>query len=75
MKVSRSGYYKWLNNKEDEIDYWKNAFKKVSSALDIKLNRKSMRYVSDYISLADSIKAANRFNKEAADEFHKLFEL
>lgn len=34
-----------------------------------------MRYVSDYISLADSIKAANRLNKEAANDFHKLFEL
>ena len=67
-----------LKNKDDEIDYWKNAFKKVSNALDIKLNRKPMRYVSDYISLADSIKAANKLNKEAeeaADEFHKLFEL
>lgn len=67
-----------LKNKDDEIDYWKNAFKKVSSALDIKLNRKPMKYVSDYISLADSIKAANKLNKEAeeaADEFHKLFEL
>ena len=32
-----------LKNKDDEIDYWKNAFKKVSSALDIKLNRKPMR--------------------------------
>ena len=50
----------------------------MSDALDIKLNRKPMRYVSDYISLADSIKAANKLNKEAeaaADEFHKLFEL
>ena len=67
-----------LKNKDDEIDYWKNAFKKVSSALDIKLNRKPMRYVSDYISLADSIKATKKLNKEAedvADEFHKLFEL
>ena len=67
-----------LKNKDDEIDYWKNAFKKVSDALDIKLNRKPMRYVSDYISLADSIKAAKKLNKEAeeaADEFHKLFEL
>ena len=67
-----------LKNKDDEIVYWKNAFKKVSDALDIKLNRKPMRYVSDYISLADSIKAANKLNKEAedaADEFHKLFEL
>ena len=67
-----------LKNKDDEIDYWKNAFKKVSDALDIKLNSKPMRYVSDYISLADSIKAANKLNKEAeesTDEFHKLFEL
>ena len=67
-----------LKNKDDEIDYWKNAFKKVSNALDIKLNRKPMKYVSDYISLADSIKATKKLNKEAeeaADEFHKLFEL
>lgn len=67
-----------LKNKDDEIDYWKNAFKKISDTLDIKLNRKPMKYVSDYISLADSIKAANKLNKEAeeaADEFHKLFEL
>lgn len=66
-----------LRNKDDEIKYWKNAFNKVSSALDIKLNRKPMRYVSDYISLADSIKATKKLNKEAeeaADEFHKLFE-
>lgn len=50
----------------------------MSDALDIKLNRKPMKYVSDYINLADSIKAANRLNKEAeeaAEEFHKLFEL
>lgn len=69
---------KELKNKDDEINYWKNAFEKVSDALDIKLNRKPMKYVSDYISLADSIKAANKLNKEAedaADEFHKLFEL
>lgn len=67
-----------LKNKDDEIDYWKNAFKIVSNTLDIKLNRKPMKHVSDYISLADSIKAANRLNKEAeeaAEEFHKLFEL
>ena len=69
---------KELKNKDDEINYWKNAFEKVSDALDIKLNIKPMKYVSDYISLADSIKAANKLNKEAedaADEFHKLFEL
>lgn len=69
---------KELKNKDDEINYWKNAFEKVSDALDIKLNRKPMKYVSDYISLADSIKAAKKINKdaeEAADEFHKLFEL
>lgn len=69
---------KELKNKDDEINYWKNAFEKVSDALDIKLNRKPMKYVSDYISLADSIKAANKLNKDdedAADEFHKLFEI
>ena len=67
-----------LKNKDDEIKYWKNAFNKVSDALDIKLNRKPMKYVSDYISLADSIKATKKLNKEAeeaANEFHKLFEL
>lgn len=67
-----------LKNKDDEINYWKNAFEKVSDALDIKLNRKPMKYVSDYISLADSIKATKKLNKDAedaADEFHKLFEL
>ena len=67
-----------LKNKDDEINYWKNAFEKVFDALNIKLNRKPMKYVSDYISLADSIKAANKLNKDtedAADEFHKLFEL
>lgn len=54
-----------LRNKDDEIKYWKNAFNKVSDALYIKLNRKPMKYVSDYISLADSIKAAKKLNKEA----------
>ena len=61
---------------DEEIDYWKNAFEKVSDALDIKLNRKPMKYVSDYINLADSIKATKKLNKEAedaAEEFHNLF--
>lgn len=65
-----------IKNKDEEIDYWKNAFEKVSNALDIKLNRKPMKYVSDYISLADSIKATKKLNKEAEDgaqKFHNLF--
>lgn len=65
-----------IKNKDEEIDYWKNAFEKVSDALDIKLNRKPMKYVSDYINLADSIKATKKLNKEAedaAEEFHNLF--
>lgn len=65
-----------IKNKDEEIDYWKDAFEKVSDALDIKLNRKPMKYVSDYISLADSIKATKKLNKEAedaAEEFHNLF--
>lgn len=65
-----------IKNKDEEIDYWKNAFEKVSDALDIKLNRKPMKYVNDYINLADSIKATKKLNKEAedaAEEFHNLF--
>ena len=65
-----------IKNKDEEIDYWKNAFEKVYDALDIKLNRKPMKYVSDYINLADSIKATKKPNKEAedaAEEFHNLF--
>ena len=65
-----------IKNKDEEIDYWKNAFEKVSDALDIKLNRKPMKYISDYINLADSIKATKKLNKEAedaAEEFHNLF--
>ncbi len=65
-----------IKNKDEEIDYWKNAFEKVSDALDIKLNRKPTKYVSDYINLADSIKATKKLNKEAedaAEEFHNLF--
>ena len=65
-----------IKNKDEEIDYWKNAFVKVSDALDIKLNRKPMKYVSDYINLADSIRATKKLNKEAedaAEEFHNLF--
>lgn len=65
-----------IKNKDEEIDYQKNAFEKVSDALDIKLNRKPMKYVSDYINLADSIKATKKLNKEAedaAEEFHNLF--
>ena len=65
-----------IKNKDEEIDYWKNAFEKVADALDIKLNIKPMKYVSDYISLADSIKATKKLNKEAedaAEEFHNLF--
>ena len=65
-----------IKNKDEKIDYWKNAFEKVSDALDIKLNRKPMKYVSDYINLADSIKTTKKLNKEAedaAEEFHNLF--
>ena len=35
-----------------------------------------MKYVSDYISLSDSIKATKKLNKEAedaAEKFHNLF--
>lgn len=45
-----------IKNKDEKIDYWKNAFEKVFDALDIKLNRKSMKYVSDYISLLIQLK-------------------
>ena len=65
-----------IKNKDEKINYWKNAFEKGSDALDIKLNRKPMKYVSDYINLADSIKATKKHNKEAedaAEEFHNLF--
>ena len=65
-----------IKNKDEEIDYWENAFEKVSDVLDIKLNRKPMKYVSDYINLADSIKTTKKLNKEAedaAEEFHNLF--
>lgn len=65
-----------IKNKDEKIDYWKNTFEKVSDALDIKLNRKPMKYVSDYISLSDSIRATKKLNKEAedaAEEFHNLF--
>ena len=48
----------------------------MSDALDIKLNIKPMKYISDYINLANSIKDTKKLNKEAegnAEEFHNLF--
>ena len=67
-----------LEYKINELKSEMNNLYKDIEKYNIELNRKPMRYVSDYISLADSIKAANRLNKEvegAANEFHKLFEL
>lgn len=63
---------KELSNKDEELKYYKNAFNKVTRALDIITKRRPMPYVHNYISFAESVmagKRAHEMDEEAQREF------
>ena len=63
---------KELSNKVEELKYYKNAFSKLSCALDIITKRRPMPYVHNYISFAESVIAGKRtreIDEEAQREF------
>ncbi len=81
-----NGFYK--NNKKlikseqirheqtKELDYYKNAFNKVTNALNTILKIKPLPLIEDYVSLAEEIQASNKYQEddlEAWEEYQKLF--
>ena len=81
-----NGFYK--NNKKlikseqirheqtKELDYYKNAFNKVTGALNTILKIKQLPFIEDYVSLAEEIQASNKYQEddlEAWEEYQKLF--
>ncbi|MBO6195600.1 MAG: hypothetical protein J6O56_04620 [Bacilli bacterium] len=65
---------KELSNKDEELKYYKNAFTKVTRALDIITKRRPMPYVHNYVSFAESVMAGKRareMDDEAQREFDK----
>lgn len=68
----RHGQSKELSNKDEELKYYKNAFSKVTHALDIITKRRPMPYVHNYISFAESVMAGKRareMDEEAQRDF------
>lgn len=47
-------------SKDEELKYYKNAFSKVTRALDIIMKRRPMPYVHNYVSFAESVMAGKR---------------
>ena len=63
---------KELSNKDEELKYYKNAFSKVTRALDIITKRRPMPYIHNYVSFAESVMAGKRareMDEEAQREF------
>lgn len=63
---------KELSNKDEELKYYKNAFSKVTRALDIITKRRPMPYIHNYVSFAESVmagKRAHEMDEEAQREF------
>ena len=57
---------------KSELKYYKNAFSKVTRALDIITKRRPMPYVHNYVSFAESFMAGKRareMDEEAQREF------
>ena len=66
---------KELSNKDEELKYYKNAFSKVTRALDIITKRRPMPYVHNYVSFAESVMAGKRareMDEEAQREFDEV---
>ena len=63
---------KEISDKDDELKYYKNAFSKVTRALDIITKRRPMPYIHNYVSFAESVMAGKRareMDEEAQREF------
>ena len=61
-----------MSDKDRQISYYKDAFSKVTRALDIITKRRPMPYVHDYVSFAESVMAGVRLrqmDEEAQREF------
>ena len=66
---------KELSNKDEELKYYKNAFSKVTRALDIITKRRPMPYIHNYVSFAESVMAGKRareMDEEAQREFDEV---
>lgn len=71
-KKIRHEQSKELSNKDEELKYYKNAFSKVTRALDIITKRRPMPYIHNYVSFAESVMASKRareMDEEAQREF------
>lgn len=63
---------KEISDKDEELKYYKNAFSKLSRALDIIIKRRPMPNVHNYVSFAESVMAGKRareMDEEAQREF------
>ncbi len=72
LEKERHDYFKEISDKDRQISYYKDAFKKVTRALDIITKRRPMPYVHDYVSFAESVMAGVRLrqmDEEAQREF------
>lgn len=65
---------KEISDKDEELKYYKNAFSKLSRALDIIMKRRPMPYVHNYVSFAESVMAGKRareMDEEVQSEFNE----
>ena len=72
LERERHEHYNEMSQKNEEIKYYKDAFRKVTRALDIITKRRPMPYVHNYVSFAESVMAGVRLrqmDEEAQREF------
>ena len=60
-------------NDYEELKYYKNAFSKVTRALDIITKRRPMPYIHNYVSFAESVMAGKRA-REMDEEAQRKFD-
>lgn len=72
LERERHEHYNKMSQKDEEIKYYKEAFRKATCALDIITKRRPMPYVHNYVSFAESVMAGVRLrqtDEEAQREF------
>ena len=72
LERERHEHYNEISQKDEEIKYYKDAFRKVTRTLDIITKRRPMPYVHNYVSFAESVMAGVRLrqmDEEAQREF------
>ena len=72
LERERHEHYNEMSQKDEEIKYYKDAFRKVTRALDIITKRRPMPYVHNYVSFAESVMAGKRareMDEKAQREF------